>query len=109
MVGMFYGTSLTQKNVQDHIHPHLFFQPVENGNSEEKRMTGKDFPLKKQCSPSYEQCVAKFDGLQHNSKYLPQPVDPHPNFWFICINWVWLETGNKDRANHIGQGRLSLA
>lgn len=59
---MLYGTSVTQKSVQGHTP--LDFQPVGDGSiGKGGRMTGENFPSKIEYYPSYDEYIAKFNGL----------------------------------------------
>lgn len=84
----------SSKEIQDHIFPH--FSACGKWKPSERRMTGKDFPLKIEYYPSKEQCIATFDELYNNYTICPNPVYPHPNFPFISIIWVsWDQKGRQ--------------
>lgn len=77
MAGILHGTSLAQRNVQDHSHPH-FSASGKWKHSEGKGMIGTCFPLKAGYCASYDQCMVKFDELYYNHKYLPEPCFSTP-------------------------------
>lgn len=106
---MLYGTSLTQKNVQDHTHPHFSSASGKWKHREERRMRKRISFWRYNNSHLTNNALLNLMDYSTTPYVCPKPVYPHPNFQFICIIWVWPETRNEDGANHIGHRRLSLA